>query len=145
MELYLTNTAHGLIPSYSDDYEEKRKLKIGVTYKAKITVPRNLNFHRKYFSLINCAWEYQSEVRQEKLFKNSVDLFRKTVEITAGHCDTIWSTRLKEFVEIPKSIAFDKMDDAEFSDLYERVKDVLFSTFLTHINEGEFMNNLINY
>lgn len=36
MELYLKNTAHGLIPLYDDDFEEKRKLKIGEVYKVSI-------------------------------------------------------------------------------------------------------------
>jgi hypothetical protein len=48
-------------------------------------------------------------------------------------------------LRIPTSIAFDKMDDAEFSNLYERVKDVLFAEFLTNISEKEFTNNLSSF
>jgi len=55
MELYLLNTSEGLKPCYDKDYDEKKKLKIGATYKAKITLARNVQFHRKYFSLINLA------------------------------------------------------------------------------------------
>lgn len=144
MELRLLNTPSGLKPLYDEDYDQKKKLKIGEIYKAKITIARNINFHRKYFALINCAWAYQNE-RTTKHFKNNVECFRKTVEIAAGHCDTVYNLSLKSWVDIPKSIAFDKLKQEEFEDLYERVKDVLFTTFLKGIDEEEFLNNMIDF
>lgn len=144
MELRLLNTPSGLKPLYDEDYDQKKKLKIGEIYKVKITIARNINFHRKYFALINCAWAYQNE-RTTKHFKNNVECFRKTVEIAAGHCDTVYNLSLKSWVDIPKSIAFDKLKQEEFEDLYERVKDVLFSTFLKGIDEDEFLNNMIDF
>lgn len=144
MKLLLLNTKQGLKPCYDEDYEEKKKLKIGQIYKANITVARNLDFHRKYFSLINTAWTYQTE-RRLSFFNNSSESFRKTIEIAAGHFEQIYSLERKEWIQIPKSISFDKMSESEFETLYERVKDVLFSIFLTHITEEEFINNLSNY
>ena len=144
MELRLLNTPSGLKPLYDEDYDQKKKLKIGEIYKVKITIARNINFHRKYFALINCAWAYQNE-RTTKHFKNNVECFRKTVEIAAGHCDTVYNLSLKSWVDIPKSIAFDKLKQEEFEDLYERVKDVLFTTFLKGIDEEEFLNNMIDF
>lgn len=144
MEIHLLNTARGLVPCDDYDYEEKGKLKIGEIYRARITKARNYQFHKKYFQLINCAWSYQNE-KTTVHFKESVECFRKTVEIAAGHCDIVYSIARKEWIEIPKSIAFDKMDDAEFTDLYERVKDVLFSIFLKDINEYDFLRNLSNF
>ena len=78
-------------------------------------------------------------------FKHSVEQFRKTVEIAAGHCDTVYSISLRSWIDIPRSIAFDKMDEAAFQDLYDRVKDVLFNIFLRNISEEEFMKNLRNF
>lgn len=144
MKLKLLNTISGLKPLYDPDYDEKKKLKIGEVYEATIKRPRNLHFHRKYFSLINLAWEYQLE-RSTEHFHNNVDVFRKTVELAAGWCEPVYSIERREWVEIPKSIAFDKMDNDEFTNLYERVKDVLFKYFLKHITVEEFEKNLINY
>lgn len=134
MELNLLNTAGGLVPCDDNDYEEKRKLKVGQIYKATIKLNRNYRLHRKYFALINCAWAYQNE-RQTAFFKGSVEIFRKTMEMAAGHCERVYSIEHKEWRDIPKSIAFDKMDEAEFRDLYERVKDVLFATALRGVSE----------
>lgn len=142
--MYLLNTAEGLKPCKDEDYDNKKKLKIGQIYRAKIVLARNLDFHRKYFSLINTAWAYQGEAREE-FFHHDVNCFRKTVEIAAGCCEKIYSLSRQEWIEIPKSISFEKMDELEFRELYDRVKDVLFKTFLTHVTEEEFMTNLMNY
>lgn len=144
MELNLLNMASGLVPCDDNDYEEKRKLKVGQIYKATIKLNRNYRLHRKYFALINCAWAYQTE-QQTAFFHESVDVFRKTVEVAAGHCERVYSIARKEWIDVPKSIAFDKMDEAEFRDLYERVKDVLFAIFLRGVNEEEFLNELANF
>ena len=144
MELNLLNTAGGLVPCDDNDYEEKRKLKVGQIYKATIKLNRNYRLHRKYFALINCAWAYQNE-RQTAFFKGSVEIFRKTMEMAAGHCERVYSIEHKEWRDVPKSIAFDKMDEAEFRDLYERVKDVLFLVFLKDISEEEFLRALANF
>ena len=144
MELYLLNTASGLKPCDDEDYEKKLRLRPGRIYKCKVTIARNYEFHKKYFALINCAWAYQPE-RVVEHFKHSVEQFRKTVEIAAGHCDPVYNISLRTWTDVPKSIAFDKMDEASFQDLYDRVKDVLFNVFLRHISEEEFMRNLLNF
>lgn len=143
MKIQLQNTAHGLIPMYDDDFDEKRKLKIGQVYSAEVRLVRNIEFHRKYFALINCAWEYQDEAVQS-LYVNR-DNFRKYVEVAAGWFDLFYSPKQQEWVQVPKSISFEKMKAEEFSDLYERVKDVLYSMFLKNISQEEFERNLINF
>lgn len=137
MKLLLLNTPAGLKPLYDADYDEKRKLRIGEVYSAEIKKVRNLQFHRKYFALINVAWEYQGEAITTHF--GDIEQFRKTVEVAAGHCDRVYHLGTQSWMEIPKSIAFDKMDDTEFADLYERVKGVLFSVFLKDVNQEEFI------
>ncbi len=147
MEIYLLNTANGLIPLYDDDYDNKRKLKIGLNYKAKIVVPRDITKHRKYFSLINCAYSYLNE--SQIIQFGPVDNFRKAVEIDAGWYDLIYCIELDTKVKMPKSIAFDSMSGDQMDEVYERVKDVLLGTkekrSLLHITADEFLNQLKNY
>ena len=143
MRMLVVNTPRGLVPFGDDDYEEKKKLKVGQTYSMEVKVVRNVDFHRKYFAMISYAWEYLNEVEVER-FKTK-DNFRKYIEITAGHCDVIFHPRLQEFVEIPKSISFSSMDNAAFSDLYGRVKNVIFSIIGTRVSEEEFEHLLMDY
>ncbi len=143
MKLLVVNTPRGLVPLGDDDYEEKKKLKLGQTYSVEVKVVRNVDFHRKYFALIAYAWEFLDE-RETERFKDKEN-FRKYIEIAAGHCEVIFHPRLQEFVEIPKSIAFAKMDNTAFSDLYGRVKDVIFSIIGDRVTQEEFERLLIDF
>lgn len=143
MKLMVVNTPRGLVPLGDDDYEEKKKLRLGETYTVEIKVARNVEFHRKYFAMIAYAWEFLTET-EVATFKTK-DNFRKYLEISAGHCDVIFHPRLQEFVEIPKSISFGKMDETAFSDLYGRVKDVVFSIIGGRVTEEEFERLLLDF
>lgn len=137
------NTAQGLKPMYDEDFDEKKRLKIGQVYRAKVTVPRNISFHRKYWSMISCAWDLLTERQRE--FFGSKESFRKTLQVAAGHCERVFHLRLREWVEVPKSIAFDKMSGDEFEDLYRGVRDVLLRVFLKHLTIEQFEETLMNY
>lgn len=143
MDLFLMNTAQGLKPMYDEDYEEKKKLRIGQIYKAKVSVPRNIQFHRKYFSMISCAWDLLTERQRE--FFGSKEGFRKTLQVAAGHCDRVFHLRLREWVEVPRSIAFDKMSGDDFESLYRGVREMLFNVFLQHVTMDQFEEVLVYY
>lgn len=143
MKLLVVNTPRGLVPLGDDDYEEKKKLKLGQTYSVEVKVARNVDFHRKYFALISYAWEFLNEQETERF--RTKENFRKYVEVAAGHCDVIFHPRLQEYVEIPKSISFGKMDNAEFSDLYQRVKDVIFSIIGNRVSQDQFERLLLDF
>ena len=143
MKLLVVSTPRGLVPLGDDDYEEKKKLKLGQTYSVEVKVTRNVDFHRKYFALISYAWEFLNEQETERF--RTKENFRKYVEVAAGHCDVIFHPRLQEYVEIPKSISFGKMDNAEFSDLYKRVKDVIFSIIGNRVSQDQFERLLLDF
>lgn len=143
MKLLVVNTPRGLVPCGDDDYEAKRKLKVGQTYTVEIRVARNVDFHRKYFALIAYAWEYLSE-REVEAFRTK-EGFRKSLEITAGHYEPIYDLETQTFIHVPKSISFGSMDNVEFSDLYEKVKDVIFSIIGDRVTREEFEKILIDF
>lgn len=124
-----------------EDYEKKKKLKRGVVYECVIKEYRNYKFHKLYFALINCAWEYLLET-QRRFFKDNVECFREAVQVAAGHCETCYSVKRQDWIEIPKSIAFEAMTEDEFSSLYERVRDVIYQIFIPDINKKEFEEQL---
>ena len=137
------NTAQGLKPMYDEDYDEKKRLRIGQVYKAKIVVPRNIELHRKYFSMISCAWDLLTE--KARVFFGNKESFRKTVQVAAGYCEGGYNLAMKSWVEIPRRIAFDKMKGDEFEELYRDVREVLLTVFLKHITIEQFEETLINY
>lgn len=143
MKAYFTYHNGALHPSFDEDYEKAKRFKEGQTYSITYTLARNLDFHRKFFALINTAWDYLTET-QEKMYV-SKEGFRKTVQMAAGYYEPIFDLQEARFYKAPLSIAFDKMTEEEFEELYERVKDVLFTNVLKNISPEEFMANLNNF
>ena len=82
MKLQLLNTISGLVPCYDEDFDEKKKLKLGEVYEAEIKLVRNPKFHRKFFSLLNCAWEYLPEGRRNGF--RTKENFRRYLTVAAG-------------------------------------------------------------
>lgn len=144
MKLHLLNTPSGLKPCYDNDFDEKKKLKIGEAYIADIKLVRNPKFHRLFYALVNLSWEYLSE-RHQRGFKDNVELWRKYLISAAGYVDVFYSPQLKQYVEYPKSISFEKMDEAEFKDLYDRVLDIVLSVLKDRVGKEEFDAMLNNF
>lgn len=143
MKITVFNTPSGLIPLYDSDYDEKKKLKVGTVYTAEIRVPRNYQFHKKFFALISAGYSLLPE-RVQNGFR-SLEGFRQYVTVAAGYYDTYFSPRLGEFVEIPKSISFSSMDEAEFDGCYNAVKDVIYRVLGDRITEEIFETVLANF
>lgn len=57
-EIYLARQGRSLVPVNDSDLEQLEKLKHWAIYKAEVTAPRNLKFHRKFFALLNLTFEY---------------------------------------------------------------------------------------
>lgn len=137
MKINLVVTSEGFKPCTDDDYEKKKTLKRGTIVECTIKEKRNYKFHKLYFSLINLSWEYLDE-SQRAFFHENVDAYRKTVEVAAGHYEPVYSVARQSWLEVPKSIAFDKLSEADFHDLFERVKAVIYQTFIPNVNKEEF-------
>lgn len=120
------------------------RLKTGIPYTADIKRERNHRFHRLYMGFLRKAWEFLNE-RQSAFFKESFDGFRKSVELTAGCYEPIYNATTNEWIHSHKSISFRDMSQEEFEDLYERVKDVVFRLFLSHISAEDYENNFSEF
>lgn len=128
---------------YDEDYDLKKRLKVGQSYVADVKVARNVGFHRKYWALLNAAWSLLPE-RTSNGFR-SLEGFRSYVIVAAGFYELYFNPRLKEFVEVPRSISFEKMDEVEFGELYDRSKDVIWSIIGRYVSEEDFERYLINF
>ena len=151
MELNLMNTARGLIPMYDEDYDEKMKLKIGQVYRAKVSVPRNIGLHRKYFALVRCAWDLLPPGLREEYGegetdnKHALDNFRRDIQMDAGYYDIMYCRGIDRKIKVPRSISFDNLSGDGFENLYRRVREVLLEKYLAHITMEQFEEQLLNY
>jgi len=143
MKIHCLCTAHGLVPLYDDDYDQKKRLKVGESYECDVKVVRNVKFLRKAFALLNAAWSLFDE-RQQAAWR-SREGFRDYLTVAAGHYEVYYNARLQAFVELPKSWSFDSMSESEFSDLYDRMKDVIFAVLGDKVTEEVFERVLSNF
>ena len=121
MKILCQNTKHGLVPLYDEDYEEKKKLKIGEVYYCEVKLPRNYEFLKKFMALVKIGWENTKEFQGDIPF----DIYRKWATIKAGFCD-LYHTSKGVMVEA-KSIAFSNMTEEEFQKVYDSVLMVIIS------------------
>lgn len=111
----------GLKPIYDTDLELFKKIPFDVPMEFEVKIGRNVKFHKKYFAMLNLAFENQEEFR-------SFEVFRQAVQIGAGYFDRIQRLHGEEVI-LAKSISFSKMDNEEFEKLYVSVLDIIIEYF----------------
>ena len=108
-----------------------RKLGQGEVVMIEMKRSRNIKHHRMFWALMSLVWENQDTVRYP-----TVDDLVSAIKIAAGH-----RTRIElpngEIGFIPGSIAFHKMDQAAFSDFYDRVCDLIAKHFLPGVSSAD--------
>lgn len=110
MDIYLTRTLTGLAAADEEAKQAIKRWKIGETLKCAVKKPRCYTNHKRYFALLNLTFENQERY-------TSFEHFRKAVQIAAGHVDEL-ITLEGELVMLPKSIAYDALDEMEFSKVF---------------------------
>lgn len=75
--------------------------------------PRSGPYHRRHFAMINAIYEGQEQFQDQ-------DMFRKWLEVGAGYAEFCPSSTGK-MCAIPKSIAYDKLDQKEFQEVHEAI------------------------
>ncbi len=109
------------------------------TYKAVLTKPRNIQFHRKFFALVNIAfdaWQTDSIKHKGVIVKKNRDRFRRELTIHAGYYSAVFNINNELRLEA-KSISFSNMEEEEFSKLYSKVIDVILQKILTNYSKSD--------
>jgi len=126
-ELRLAKTTAGyFIPETVEDQEIAKGIKAGETIAVKWSKPRNPGNHRRYFAMIGVIIDNMPETVPDRY--HNPEYLRYETLIGIGHCE--WRTsRNGTGYPVPKSIAFDKMDEDEFRDIYSRTVNYLLKHF----------------
>lgn len=135
-ELHVIKQPGGmLVPANQSDVDTLQKVHNGTLLFGEFKQPRNPLFHRKYFALLNFAYDYWTppalEYRGIKAEKN-FERFRHELAVLAGHYTV--TADLKGNVKLePKSISFASMDETEFQKLYKATFDILWQYVLSKV------------
>lgn len=144
-----TATSYALLPAHQQDEGELKKLPKGQPLRVKVTRIRNVDHHRKYFALLNYAfdvWEppqLEDDPHRPKLeIEKNFDRFRKDIAILAGFYEATY--RINGDVRLEaKSISFGNMDQDEFDKLYDKTIDVIIKHVLRNY-EGDELRAVVD-
>ena len=113
MEVWMKRGLRGLEPCDEAGLGLLRQIKQGQNVQVKVTKPRNVAFHRKFFALLNLVWSSSGEWP-------SVEDLLVELKVRLGLVKEVVLRDTGEVVRVPGSISFAKMDDYEFSVFYEK-------------------------
>ena len=121
----MIRTQSGLTPADMSEWEALAgdRIKMGTECKCVISLPRNLKFHRKYFSMINQAFEMQDSY-------TNIKHWRHAVQVAAGHFES-YIDHNGNVNYIAKSISFSKCDETEFNRVYNNAIQAIIDNWLT--------------
>ena len=133
----------GILKPYDrTDAELLAKMREGEPYRVKVSMPRNLKFHKKFFALLALVFDNLPEEIPAKLPDGqaveirSIDDLLWHIKMQTGHYEQKVTLGGRVTYEA-KSISFSAMDEAEFSDFYNRAVNVILKYFLSETNAEE--------
>lgn len=135
MKYYFIKTYYGLVP-FDNDCKPYNKLEEGEEIELEIKTPRNVKFHRKFFALIKLAFDNQENY-------TDIEELRQDLIKYAGFTEQRTNYLTGEIEYKHKSIAFAKMEEADFEIVYNRVLDVICE--LLGLDNEEIKNELMSF
>ena len=138
-ELVLRKLRYAFVPADQVSSDIMEDMGMNAEFKAVLTKPRNIKYHRKFFALVNYAFDnWEMPVSQYKgiPIKKNRERFRNDLTIMAGFGYPVVNIK-GEVRYKAKSISFAKMDETEFEKLYSRFVDVILHKVLTNYKKHD--------
>jgi hypothetical protein len=118
----LAKTSSGrIIPATEEDRTKLRAWRPGEVVVVKATRPRNVDHHRKFMACVQFVAERHPDWRKY----HTIEPLLFAIKDATGHYSVYTVESTGEIIRIPKSIAFDEMDEADFIAWSARAKTVL--------------------
>lgn len=111
-DVMLVKRLNGLHAANDHSAELIRSLVQGEVVRATIRKPRNVQFHRKFFALLQLVHEATDAWP-------TVEALLIDLKFRLGHVESV-QLSTGETIRLPKSISFAKMDDLQFSEFFNR-------------------------
>lgn len=128
MKLWIAKLPNGdLRPLHSNDIKH---LRAGSLYQFELKLPRNLKFHRKFFAFLKAV--YSIEAIQTDY--SSIEHLRYALTMDAGYFYQVQGLNGEIYLKA-KSISFAEMEDGDFSQLYNRVLNIVLQRLPAYTKE----------
>jgi len=134
-EIYLRRIGKTLLPADRSSEEILDKMPQGKVMRVEYRFPRNYAFHKKFFAMLETMFDMQEHFTE-------FEAFRLWLTMKSGWFEVIEAPNGYQLFR-PKSIAFSKMDNEEFSRLYNKAIDTFVHEF-QHISRAD-MDRVLEY
>lgn len=141
MDIYCRVTPYGLVPLYDSDLELKKKLKVGTNVRCRITMPRNYEFHKKFFALLRLTYENLPLPLVKKWNIHSVDDMLRRFKRDLGYFTSYTGEDGSREIEY-KSISFSSMDENEFEKFYNDCVNLVMYTYIRGIDREDLLEEV---
>jgi hypothetical protein len=127
--LMMVRERNSLVPADSFSAEALDAMKNGEVVRAVVTRPRNEKHHRKFFALLNVVFEAQDRYP-------TLDRLLHAIKIGVGLYELVPLTKTQTVIDVG-SISFASMDQAEFTNFYDKVVKLIVTRILPGADSAE--------
>jgi len=149
---FVKHPGGSFVPATDEDKAFADKIGAGEIVKLKMTRARNYQFHKKYFSLLNLAFDFfepppipgdpEKKWMKDVVPEKNFERFRKDIAILAGYYDATYRVDGSVRIEA-KSISFGSMSEDEFERLYSATVDVVLKHVCTQFT-GKMLDEVVD-
>jgi hypothetical protein len=136
MDIYCRVTETGLVPLDDMDWELKKHLKVGTDVRVRISQPRNIKFHHKFFALLQLTLDNLPERLQAERNIYSIEALLASLKIDLGYFTTYKIGDGREVVKL-RSISFAKMSQQDFERFYDLSITCILNLYLRGTNRKD--------
>lgn len=136
-EVLFTKTQDGRIaPADGLSAEQIDGLSVGQVYGATIKKKRNVKHLRKYWALMSAVFPHQA-------FYPTVKKLERGVKRALGLTEEVLNPVTMEYETDTGSIAFDKMEQDEFSEYYDRSVDLILTRIVPGVGREDLERQVL--
>lgn len=109
-----------LVPVDDEGFEAIAKVKDGRDVTVECKMARNPRHHRLMFAVFKFV-----KMHSETMADASIEQIKTAIKLATGHVDTFVDCQSGQTVYVPKSIAFEAMDQMAFNQFFDAAVNVI--------------------
>lgn len=138
MDIYCRVTPYGLVPLYDSDHDLKQRLRVGSTVRCRVSLPRNYEFHKKFFALVRLTYDNLPMPLVERWNIRSVDDMLRRFKRDLGYFTSSVNELGESEIEY-RSISFAAMDEEEFERFYNGSVNLVLDKYIRGLEREDLL------
>lgn len=144
MDIFCRVTPYGLVPVYGSDCDLKQRLHVGSTVRCRVTLPRNYEFHKKFFALVRLTYDNLPLPLVERWNVHSTDDMLRRFKRDLGYYQSSFNELGEREIDY-KSISFAAMDQSEFEKFYEDCVNLVLHKYIPGIARKDLLDEIEHF